>query len=134
VATGARLLKLSVSELASDTIDECERSRVRVWPSNLDSTTQGREVFDAVRLWGDTKRAKGTRLTAGAEGLHVNSGVFDPGLTEVGQARNGAIQAPRLYESEQRLTSSKSRGERLLFSIQSSLTRGLQGFDECRSL
>jgi len=56
-------------------------------------------------------------LTAGAEGLQVNSGVFDPGLTEVGQARNGATQAPRLYESEQRLTVSKSRGEKLLFSI-----------------
>jgi hypothetical protein len=67
------------------------------------------------------------------KGLHVSSSIFDPGLTEVDQARTGATQALRPYGSEQWLTGRKSREERLSFSIQSSLTCGLQRFDDAEA-
>jgi len=59
---------------------------------------------------------------------------FDPGQTEIGQARNGATQAPR-WRGRARGSSHHMppREEKLLLSSQSSLMCGLHGLDECRS-
>jgi hypothetical protein len=77
------------------------------------------------------RKARGSPLVP--KGLHVSSSIFDPGLTEVDQARTGATQALRPYGSEQWLAGRRSREERLSFSIQSSLTCGLQRFDDAEA-
>jgi len=91
-------------------------------------------IFDAIRPRGDTKWEKRLGLTALASRHHV-SRAFSPWSDGNRPGSQRGDTSPAVGRASEGLVASRPpRGEKLLLSKQPSLTCGLHGLDECRSL